>query len=213
MPERVSLPAREAFEEILTLGCVNAREPANAREPEESKTVLAHWMGRTDANISGDIHGGTIMKLADEAASLAALRHSRRRTVTASIDRMAFLVPIKVGELVTFNATVNAAWNTSMEVGVRVEAENPLTGEVRHASSAFLTMVALDDEGRPTRVPPLVSDSPEDQRRRSEAELRRAHRLAERQAIEHGRRESAGDDGGGQLEPEGDQHAFPQPSH
>jgi len=164
-----------------------------AKEPDQSRTVLAHWMGVADANASGYIHGGTIMKLVDEAAALAAVRHSQRRTVTASMDRMAFLVPVQVGELVTFNATVNAAWNTSMEVGVRVEAENPLTGEVRHACSAFLTMVALDDQGQPTQVTPLVATTAEDERRRREAELRRAHRLAERAAIEDGRRALAGE--------------------
>ena len=128
--------------------------------------MLAHWMGIADANSSRDIHGGTIMKLVDEAAGIAAVRHSRRRTVTASMDRMSFLVPIKIGQLVTFTATVNAAWRTSMEVGVRVEAEDPRTGEVRHASTAYLTFVALDDEGRPTTVPPI---EPRDARPRSGA--------------------------------------------
>ncbi|WP_249021545.1 acyl-CoA thioesterase [Conexibacter sp. S30A1] len=157
------------------------------RTPSESTSVLAHWMGIADANSSGDIHGGTIMKLVDEAAGIASVRHSRRRTVTASIDRMSFLVPIKIGQLVTFTATVNAAWRTSMEVGVRVEAEDPRTGEVRHASSAYLTFVALDDDGLPTEVPPLVATTPTDARRAHDAELRRHHRLAEREAIEHGR--------------------------
>lgn len=145
-------------------------------------------MGIADANASRDIHGGTIMKLVDEAAGIASVRHSRRRTVTASIDRMSFLVPIKVGQLVTFTATVNAAWRTSMEVGVRVEAEDPRTGALSHASTAYLTFVALDDEGRPTAVPALVPQTPDDERRRREAELRRRHRLAEREAIEHGRK-------------------------
>jgi acyl-CoA hydrolase len=166
--------------------------------PSESTTVLAHWMGPADANSNQDIHGGTIMKLVDEAAGIASVRHSRRRTVTASIDRMSFLVPIEIGELVTFTATVNAAWRTSMEVGVRVEAESPLTGAVRHASTAYLTFVALDDEGRPTAVPPLLPSTGEEQRRMREAELRRAHRLAERREIEHGRRASpAGEDASG----------------
>jgi acyl-CoA hydrolase len=158
-----------------------------AKAPSESTTVLAHWMGIADANASRDIHGGTIMKLVDEAAGAASVRHSRRRTVTASMDRMSFLVPIKIGQLVTFTATVNAAWNTSMEVGVRVDAEDPRTGVVQHASTAYLTFVALDDEGHPTRVRPLLPQSPEEERRRREAEIRRKHRLAERQAIEHGR--------------------------
>ena len=115
----------------------------------QSRSVLAHWMGLADANSAGNVHGGTIMKLGDEAAGLAAVKHSRCRVVTVGMDRMTFLVPIHVGELVTFSATVNAAWRTSMEVGVRVEAENPRTGEVRHTNTAYLTMVALDDEGRP----------------------------------------------------------------
>ena len=149
-------------------------------------------MGIADANSSHDIHGGTIMKLVDEAAGLASVRHSRRRTVTASMDRMSFLVPIKIGQLVTFTATVNAAWRTSMEVGVRVEAEDPRSGEVRHASTAYLTFVAIDDEGRPTEVPPIEPRTSEEERRQREAELRRTHRLAEREAIEHGRKALTG---------------------
>jgi acyl-CoA hydrolase len=168
-----------------------------AKAPSESTTVLAHWMGISDANASRDIHGGTIMKLVDEAAGIASVRHSRQRTVTASMDRMAFLVPIQIGELVTFSATVNGAWRTSMEVGVRVEAENPLTGEIRHASTAYLTMVAIDGTGRPTPVPPLLPQTALDERRMREAELRRSHRLAEREAIEHGRREFTADDASG----------------
>ncbi len=170
----------------------------NSGAPSESTTVLAHWMGPADANASDDIHGGTIMKLVDEAAGIAAVRHSHRRAVTASIDRMSFLVPIKIGELVTFTATVNAAWKTSMEVGVRVEAESPLTGLVRHASTAYLTFVALDDEGRPTSVPPLAPRTDGERRRMREAELRRSHRLAERRAIEQDRESlAAGDDASG----------------
>jgi acyl-CoA hydrolase len=146
----------------------------------ESLVLLAHWMGPTDANGSGNIHGGTIMKLADEAAGLAAIKHSRTRVTTAGVDRMAFLVPVFVGELVTFKAMVNAAWRTSMEMGVRVEAENPLTGEVRHTNSAYFTFVALDDERRPTPVPVAAAATPTEQRRMREAELRRTNRLTER---------------------------------
>jgi acyl-CoA hydrolase len=145
--------------------------------------VLVHWMGVTDANSAGNIHGGTIMKLADEASGIAAVKYSRQRVVTAGMDRMDFLVPIYVGELVTFKATVNAAWRTSMEVGVRVEAENPLTGERRHTNTAYLTMVALDVDGRPAPVPPPLVTTPAQQRRQREAEMRRANRLAERQQI------------------------------
>jgi acyl-CoA hydrolase len=146
----------------------------------ESQVLLAHWMGPTDANGSGNIHGGVIMKLTDEAAGLAAVKHSRQQVVTAGMDRMAFLVPLFVGDLVTLKATVNAAWHTSMEIGVRVEAENPRSGEVRHSSTAYMTFVALDEHGRPTTVPPALAETPIEQRRMREAELRRTNRLAER---------------------------------
>jgi acyl-CoA hydrolase len=96
------------------------------------------------------------------------------------MDRMNFLVPIFVGDLVTLSATVNAAWHTSMEVGVRVESENPRTGEVRHTNTAYITMIALDENGKPARVPSLQAETPAEQRRMREAELRRANRLAER---------------------------------
>jgi acyl-CoA hydrolase len=123
------------------------------------------------------------MKLCDEAAGLAAVKHSRCRVVTAGMDRMTFLFPVRIGELVTFSATVNAVWRTSMEVGVRVEAEDPRTGEVRHTSTAYLTMVALDANGDPTPAPPITATTPTEQRRMREAELRRANRLAERDEI------------------------------
>jgi acyl-CoA hydrolase len=155
----------------------------DARPVRDSQAQIVHWMGIADANSAGNVHGGTVMKLCDEAAGLAAIKHSRCRVVTAGMDRMTFVYPIRVGELVTFSATVNAAWRTSMEVGVRVDAENPRTGETRHTNTAYITMVALDDAGQPTPVPPLVAESPTEQRRMREAELRRANRLAERDQI------------------------------
>lgn len=161
-------------------------EPKPARE---SVAEITHWMGLTDANSAGNIHGGTVMKLVDEAAGLSAIKHSRSRVVTAAMDRMTFLVPIHVAELVTFSASVNAVWRTSMEVGVRVETENPRTGERKHASTAYLTMVAVDDEGNPAQVPPLDVSTPEELRRMREAELRRANRLAEREQILRSREE------------------------
>ena len=153
-------------------------------------------MSIIDANSAGNVHGGTIMRLADEAAALAAIKHARKRVVTVGMDRMDFLVPIYVGDLVTLSATVNAAWNTSMEVGVRVEAENPRAGTVRHTNTAYITMVALDESGDPGPVPPLRAESHIDQRRMREAELRRANRLSERVQIlahreRHERRPSA----------------------
>jgi acyl-CoA hydrolase len=140
-------------------------------------------MGIEDSNTVGHVHGGAIMRLCDEVASIAAIRHSGTRVVTAGMDRMTFLVPVHVGQLVTVRATVNAAWRTSMEVGVRVESEHVPTGEIAHTSTAYLTMVALDDEGRPTAVPPLVAETPDERRREQAAQLRRENRLAEREAI------------------------------
>jgi acyl-CoA hydrolase len=136
----------------------------------ESRAQLIRWMGITDANSAGNVHGGTIM-------------NSRRRVVTVAMDRMNFLVPIYIGDLVTFSSMVNAAWRTSMEIGVRVDAENPHTGEVRHTNTAYLTMVALDEQADPTPVPPAVATTATEQRRMREAELRRANRLAEREQI------------------------------
>ena len=153
----------------------------------DSSATLALWMGILDANGAGFVHGGTVMKLCDEAAGLAAVRHSHCRVVTAGMDRMTFLTPIHIGELVTFQASVNAAWRTSMEVGVRVDTENPRTGEKRHSNSAYLTLVAVDDDGRPVPVPPVEPVTEVQHRRAREAQLRRVNRLAERDQIRSGR--------------------------
>jgi acyl-CoA hydrolase len=155
----------------------------DARPAAASRSILVKWMGIEDANSAGFVHGGTVMYLCDEAAGLASVRHSGRRCVTAAMDRMTFLLPVLVGELLTLEASVNAAWRTSMEVGVRVTAENVRTGEKRHTNTAYLTMVALDDEGRPAAVPPLACETEEERRREREAQLRRANRLAEREEI------------------------------
>jgi acyl-CoA hydrolase len=162
-------------------------QPVEAQPASASHAALIRWMGIADANSAGFVHGGTVMKMCDEAAGIAAVKHSRSRVVTAAIDRMTFLHPVYVGQLLTCRASVNAVWRTSMEVGVRVESENPRTGEVRHTSTAYLTMVALDDEGQPVPAPPLVADSADEQRRQREAELRRQYRLNEREQIRAGR--------------------------
>jgi acyl-CoA hydrolase len=135
------------------------------RTVADSRSVLVHWMGPTDANSAGFVHGGVVMKLCDEVAGLSAVRHSHRRVVTAAADRMTFLLPLHIGELVTLTASVNAAWHSSMEVGIRVEAENPRTGDVRHTNTAYLTT------------------TPDERRREAEAQLRRENRLAEREQI------------------------------
>ena len=144
-------------------------------------------MGITDANTAGFVHGGVIMRLCDEVAGLAAIRHCHGRVVTAGMDRMTFLEPVHVAQLVTFRATVNAAWRTSMEVGVRVDSEDVPTGEARHSSSAYLTMVAIDERGLPVEVPALQPESEEERRREQAAQLRRENRLAEREAIRQAR--------------------------
>jgi acyl-CoA hydrolase len=155
----------------------------DAKPPSDSTSILTRWMGVGDANTAGNVHGGVIMHVCDEVAGIAAVRHSGCRVVTAAMDRMTFRHPVLVGALVTVRATVNAAWRTSMEVGVRVESENVRSGEVMHTSTAYLTMVALDDEGGPTAVPPVKPETADEQRREREAQLRRDNRLAERQRI------------------------------
>ena len=153
------------------------------RSPSQSCSELTRWMGVQEANTAGNVHGGWIMKLCDEVAGIAAIRHCGQRVVTAGVDRMTFVHPVMVGDLVVFRATVNAAWRTSMEVGVRVEAENVHTRELTHTSTAYLTMVALDEEGRPIEVPPIAPEAADVRRRQREAQLRRSNRLAERDQI------------------------------
>jgi acyl-CoA hydrolase len=156
---------------------------SEARTPAQSRVLLSLPMGITDANLQGNVHGGVIMRCVDNAAGLAAVKHCGGRVVTAAMDEMQFLQPVFLGELVTLFAQVNDAGRTSMEVGVRVEAENVFTGERRHVSSAYLVFVALDDEGKPRSVPPLEPESEEEARRMEEAKIRRAHRLARKEAI------------------------------
>jgi acyl-CoA hydrolase len=155
----------------------------NAPLPRGSETslVLTHLMQPADANFMGNIHGGTIMKLIDEAAGACAYRFCRTRVVTAAIDRIDFHYPVRVGSLVRFLANVNFAGRTSVEVGVRVEAEDLTTGEVTHTNSAYLVFVALGDDGTPITVPPLVPQTDEQRRWHREAKERRRLRLAARE--------------------------------
>lgn len=147
---------------------------------KESQLVMSQMMTPQDINPAGNVHGGVIMKLIDTAAGLVANRHTRSNTVTASIDRLDFHHPVYVGDLVTFKASMNYAGTTSMELGVRVEAENVFTGEVRHTASSYLTFVALDREGKPKPVPPLIPETDDEKRRNLEAKGRREARLKER---------------------------------
>jgi acyl-CoA hydrolase len=147
----------------------------------DSCVLISRIMLPEDANPAGIVHGGVIMKEIDNAAGVAAVRHTRKICVTASIDRLDFHEPAFIGNLITVKASVNFTGNTSMEIGARVETEDLLSGVKTHLASAYLTFVALDENRRPTRVPPLKPSSPEDERRFREAMARREARLAEKQ--------------------------------
>ncbi len=151
-----------------------------------SSVILSRVMHPNEASYMGTVHGGVILRLLDEAGGMAAFRHARRPVVTAAIDSMSFLAPVYVGNLVTAKASVNSVGKTSMEVGVRVEAEDLLTGRVTHTASAYLVYVAVGQRGRPLRVPPLVPVMAEDRRRMTAAEIRRKARAARRMAGRHG---------------------------
>ncbi len=135
-------------------------------------------------NYLGNLYGGELMKWIDMAAAMAAMKHSGRICVTVSVDELTFLAPVKLGQIVTLYASVNRAFRTSMEVGVRAERFDPLTQETMHTNSAYLTFVAIDDRGTPVAVPPILPQTETEWRRYHEAELRRQHRLAKRQQIQ-----------------------------
>ncbi len=142
-----------------------------------SRIQIAQLMEPEHANSQGNVHGGWIMKLADEAGALAAMRHSGHRCVTVAIDRMVFHQPIRIGDLVILNAEVAYVGRTSMEVEVQVVAENPINGERSHSNTAYLVYVAIDENGKPTPVPPLLAETPEESARMESAHLRQKRRL------------------------------------
>jgi acyl-CoA hydrolase len=150
------------------------------RHPRESEAVLTELMMPHYANIMGNVFGGHILSLVDRVAAVAAIRHSRKPCVTVSVDKVDFREPIHVGELLTAFARVNFAGRTSMEVGVKIIAENVLTGEKRHTNSCYVTYVALTDKGEPTPVPPIVPETPDEKRRYDRAAQRRASRVMDR---------------------------------
>ena len=149
----------------------------NPKTVKESTITIVQQMTHQDANLAGNVHGGTIMKLIDNTGGIVASRHAGCLVVTASIDRLDFHSPVYIGDLLRLKASVNYVGTTSMEVGVRVEAENFITGEVRHTASAYLTFVALDEKGNPKKVPPLLPESEDEKRRYQEAGIRRKKRL------------------------------------
>jgi acyl-CoA hydrolase len=151
-----------------------------ARKVSESETLMTHRALPGDANPAGNVHGGVILKHIDLTGAVCAMRHARMGVVTASIDRMEFKAPMHVGELMLLYASVNRIGRQSMEIGVRVVVENLLTGEQRHAASAYLTFVAMGPDKKPAAVPELILETPTHERRNREAEMRRQLRLEER---------------------------------
>lgn len=150
-------------------------KPVSASRTQMTEVVLPQ-----DANVFGNILGGRVMHLVDIAAAITAHRHCRSMSVTASVDHIDFRNPIRVGEVITLKASLNRAFHTSMEIGVKVFSEDVLTGEKKHTTSAYVTFVALDQDHRPKPVPPVICETNEDRRRYREALVRRKQRLAQR---------------------------------
>jgi uncharacterized protein (TIGR00369 family) len=142
-----------------------------------SRIMLSQLMHPEHANLLGNVHGGWIMKLVDEAGALACMRHAQRKVVTVTIDSMDFRQPIRIGDLVILKAEVLYTGRTSMEASVEVHAENPVTGEQTHTNTAYLVYVALDDAGRPTPVPPLLAETEEEQQKLEQGKVRQEQRL------------------------------------
>jgi len=149
-----------------------------ANKVKDSSAVMAQVMTSQDVNTAGNVHGGVILKLVDTAAAVVAYRHARVNVVTASIDRLDFHHPVYVGDFVTIKANLILVGRTSMEIGVQVEAENLITGEIRHTASAYVTYVALGEDNRPVAVPPLILETDEEKQRNREALIRREIRLS-----------------------------------
>jgi acyl-CoA hydrolase len=165
-----------------------------------ARSRLSHIMTVLDTNLLGTVHGGVVMKLVDDVAGVVAQRHSGGAAVTASMDEMDFVSPVRVGDLVHAEAQVNWSGRSSMEVGVRVLAEpwNEAGVQPARVATAYLVFVAVDKAGRPRAVPPVLPETDQDRRRFAEAEIRRTHRLARREAIQRSRDTgSAADDGTG----------------
>lgn len=163
-----------------------------------SRVTLARIMDDSDANLHGNVHGGSIMKAVDDAAGASAARHSRGKAVTASMDEMVFLEPVHIGDILTVKAQVNWTGSSSMEVGARVTAQRWDDADAvgHHVASAYLVFVAIGDDERPRAVIPVVPESEVDRHRWAEAIIRRESRLARRAAIQERRTRKAEDSGG-----------------
>jgi uncharacterized protein (TIGR00369 family) len=152
----------------------------NPKTIRASRVTLSQLMHPEHANLLGNVHGGWIMKLVDEAGALACMRHAQRKVVTVSMDSMTFRQPIKIGDLIIINAEVTYTGRTSMEAEVQVLAENPVTGDQTHTNTAYLVYVALDDTGRPTVVRPLLAETDEEKQRMEQAKARQERRLKQK---------------------------------
>ena len=150
------------------------------KTPHASRVTLSQLMHPEHANLLGNVHGGWIMKLVDEAGALACMRHAQKKVVTVAIDSMTFRQPIRIGDLIVLNAEVTYTGKTSMEAEVQVVAENPVTGVQTHTNTAYLVYVALDDEGHPTHVPELVVETEEEKARMVQAQRRQAYRISQK---------------------------------
>jgi uncharacterized protein (TIGR00369 family) len=149
-----------------------------------SHIQLAQLMMPEHANLQGNVHGGWIMKLVDEAGALAATRHAGRRVVTVAIDQMVFRQPIRIGDLIILGADVTFVGRTSIEVEVQVVAENPITSQRTHTNTAYLVYVSIGEDGKPTPVPPLLAENPAEKARMEAARQRHERRLTEKKAAE-----------------------------
>ena len=155
-------------------------ETLTPKSVRHSRVTLSQLMHPEHANLLGNVHGGWIMKLVDEAGALACMRHAQKKVVTVAVDSMVFREPIKIGDLIILNAEVTYTGRTSMEAEVQVVAENPVTGERTHTNTAYLVYVALDDDGHPTSVPPLAIETEEEKQRMEQAQKRQAHRISQK---------------------------------
>lgn len=154
------------------------------KPPADSLTTMTLMMGVDHGNTAGFVHGGSIMKLVDEAAGVASMRHCRGRVVTAQVDSLSFLAPVHMGDVLSIVAHVSQAWTTSMEVEVEVTRENPRTGDGELTTRAFLTMVAVDRDGHPVEVPPILAETEGELRDQRKAEARRSARMELRSQLE-----------------------------
>ena len=152
----------------------------NSKTIKNSNVIMHELVLPNDTNVLGNVHGGRVMCLMDICAAMSAYKHARMPVVTASVDRLDFLAPAKKGDMLKLQSSVNYAHKTSMEIGVRIDAEDPFTGEVKHTATAYLTFVAIDDNNKPTEIPKIIPESDDENRRYERAKKRHLTRRKER---------------------------------